>query len=372
MDGIERLDSRPYAIVEFPDGVQLVAAKWITGETGEMTCSWPNFTSNTRYDQAVKNLEKPNGDWKTYPVKNIVAYADSFEKGKEKLREAENFSDVNSGYDTEVQKRIRRQRASKKKLRMDNYFMGGSSSESNSSGDETSKNMPYTKVANIPVPPQPPVFFKSPNASTKVQKIYSPLSITMDSSQTSSEEQSKATEFEKYTRKSLSELRFKINSILETQKEILKELKAMPLGVPQSISSSNSEDDLINQEAFGKLPVKTKEELRDFEEHLQKRSFREFVVNELRKLGGHDLKSIILIMMPKILSNELAQEFSWIGGKGKTIFSTLQITKVILDTARLHQPAATDTDIAVPIKNWLRHAKERAERLKNNDNGSIQ
>lgn len=68
--------SKPYLVVEFPDGVQLVASNWMS-ENNEF-CHWPNFTSNIRYDNAVKNLEDVDLSWQKFPIRSIIAATGKF------------------------------------------------------------------------------------------------------------------------------------------------------------------------------------------------------------------------------------------------------------------------------------------------------
>lgn len=53
-------------------------------------------------------------------------------------------------------------------------------------------------------------------------------------------------------------------------------------------------------------------------------------VNELRKIGGRDLKSVTVNLVKRLFSNEMAQKFSWEGKKKKRRFCDLQLCKMIM------------------------------------------
>jgi hypothetical protein len=54
-----------------------------------------------------------------------------------------------------------------------------------------------------------------------------------------------------------------------------------------------------------------------------------FQVMELRKIGGRDTRSTVYRLLPRIMSDTLAMEFSWTGAKGKRMFRSLTLWKVI-------------------------------------------
>ncbi|EFN62560.1 hypothetical protein EAG_05780, partial [Camponotus floridanus] len=57
-----------YAIVEFEDGLQIVPYNWISNDFKKAV--WPNFTSNKRYDKAVKFMEEPE-TWLPHTIKKV-------------------------------------------------------------------------------------------------------------------------------------------------------------------------------------------------------------------------------------------------------------------------------------------------------------
>ena len=113
-------------------------------------------------------------------------------------------------------------------------------------------------------------------------------------------------------------------------KNVQRELNAMK----ESIATLNRKEDneldekenvLIN------LPLKTIDgDLRELEENLTNKEFRSQVIKELQQTGGKTIKNMSLQIMRKLFSDELAEQFSWVGGKKKEVFSDLRICKAIL------------------------------------------
>lgn len=57
-----------YAIVEFDDGLQVVPNNWLNKD---LKAIWPNFTSNKRYDKAVKLMQNPEPTWIAHTIRKI-------------------------------------------------------------------------------------------------------------------------------------------------------------------------------------------------------------------------------------------------------------------------------------------------------------
>lgn len=63
------MSQKLYLIVLFEDGLQIIPNSWLNKDVN--TAKWPNFTTNKRYDKAVKFMEKPQSTWLEHPVLKI-------------------------------------------------------------------------------------------------------------------------------------------------------------------------------------------------------------------------------------------------------------------------------------------------------------
>lgn len=52
-------------------------------------------------------------------------------------------------------------------------------------------------------------------------------------------------------------------------------------------------------------------------------------VKELKRFGGVDIKNCVFALLPKLLTDKLAAEFSWVGGKRKKKLRDLKLPTII-------------------------------------------
>ncbi|XP_036138301.1 uncharacterized protein LOC118644262 [Monomorium pharaonis] len=140
---------------------------------------------------------------------------------------------------------------------------------------------------------------------------------------------------------------------------------------------SQKEDNYSASDILNDFPIKDSEMLQKVEHRLKTdESYKNSVIKTLSLVGGNDLKSITINILTRTLTNSVATEYSWIGGKKKLIFSNLYLWKIILSVVRRHNPDAIESEISKHIKIWLAHATERLQReeRKNNslDLGSLE
>ncbi|XP_063244481.1 uncharacterized protein LOC134543808 [Bacillus rossius redtenbacheri] len=331
-----------YAIVEFNDGLQIIASKWLSED--RKFSYWPSFTSIQRYDRAVEKMEYPEDTWSRFPVLRIMATTNSFQKGKSKLKQAETMSDLNTDDIDEIRKR-RRENAQKRIC--------------SSSDDEGSA--PPAKISKLPPFPKQP--------SLQIQKIGELASTSgvqnngsiVESQSNGSLDPAYITEnsdkpFQNMMLRMLVDLKHKMNSVILSQQEILQKLQSVNTCEP--LTENETYETVIND-----FPLHTEEALQALEEKLKTEAkFKESMIKELSKFGGGDMKTIVRKLLELMLTNPLGDTYSYVGGKKKRVFASLQLCKVIQEVTRKHIKSCTDDDVAVCIKSWLRHTKDRVLR----------
>ncbi|XP_011859409.1 PREDICTED: uncharacterized protein LOC105556909 [Vollenhovia emeryi] len=119
-----------FYVVQFKDGLALVPNNWLQESVEKKhVCFYPNYDVKKRLNKAIRNKEMPDlknvkAGWAMYDVLRIFASADTFERGHEKLRMAENISDINTE-DEESIKQTRHDRATAKNFTSsDDEFSG--------------------------------------------------------------------------------------------------------------------------------------------------------------------------------------------------------------------------------------------------------
>lgn len=132
--------------------------------------------------------------------------------------------------------------------------------------------------------------------------------------------------FQRFVVRTLTNIKFDIKNLQREVNAIKKEsLAALNRKFEDGQLEEEKENVLIN------LPLKTIDsDLRELEENLINREFRSQAIKELQQTGGKTLKNMSIQLMRKLFSDSLADQFSWVGGKKKAIFSDLRICKVIL------------------------------------------
>lgn len=75
---------------------------------------WPNYTNNKRYDHAVKLMVEPESSWLEHPIKKIYGTYFNYAVARQKLKQAEELSDLTSNTEKEeFLKKSRKLRAAK-------------------------------------------------------------------------------------------------------------------------------------------------------------------------------------------------------------------------------------------------------------------
>lgn len=132
--------------------------------------------------------------------------------------------------------------------------------------------------------------------------------------------------FRKYVVSSFTELKFQLSSTAEKVDEIACQLSESNNPV-ENKSDDSSPNDFDLQRI---LPVKTLDALQEVEDKLTKTNYMKTMVSFLVQVGGKSLKDNVNSILIRTLSNEVAENFSWLGKKGKFIFGQLQLCSAIM------------------------------------------
>ncbi|XP_064469694.1 uncharacterized protein LOC135384422 [Ornithodoros turicata] len=107
-------------------------------------------------------------------------------------------------------------------------------------------------------------------------------------------------------------------------------------------------------------PFSTPEGLEEFCATLE-RPQKARLARELSTLGGGTVGQATRNMLSYLMTDDVANQYSWFGQKGKKKFAALNFTRVILDALRMNKAftSASMSEVESAVKSWLRHAKER-------------
>ncbi|XP_015589343.1 uncharacterized protein LOC107264982 [Cephus cinctus] len=101
-----------YTIVEFTDGIEMVPTIWLSDD--KKSCIWPPTKDQIRINKTIANLEvsRNEDEWPVCEILKIFGTAQSYKTGKEKLKMAEQISDIDSASGTEYADCLRKSRHS--------------------------------------------------------------------------------------------------------------------------------------------------------------------------------------------------------------------------------------------------------------------
>ncbi|XP_011858100.1 PREDICTED: uncharacterized protein LOC105555682 isoform X3 [Vollenhovia emeryi] len=119
-----------------------------------------------------------------------------------------------------------------------------------------------------------------------------------------------------------------------------------------------------NDESDIHFPISTLTELISFEDQLQNTKFKDKVLNIFKFVGGVNAHAMIRNIMKMVMTDTLAQNFSWTGRKNKRSFKDLSLSKMIIQAVCVKQKELTENDIAEYTSKWLSQATVRVQRDK--------
>ncbi|KAK7139334.1 hypothetical protein R3I93_016467 [Phoxinus phoxinus] len=158
-------------------------------------------------------------------------------------------------------------------------------------------------------------------------------------------------------KKDLLQMLREIKSTVQENSSMLKKLlKDNTVSEAPSSSSVSTED----VKASLNLPLRTVEDVVRTEMELNSATTRQKYVQYLSRLGGFGPKDVIKNIMQRVLTDDLAMEFSWLGRGNKKPFSKLILTDVIRDAAS--KQSVMRADCETEIKTYLWYTIDRIGR----------
>jgi len=125
--------------------------------------------------------------------------------------------------------------------------------------------------------------------------------------------------------------------------------------------NGNKQQDVRSIYSVFDLPLKTVEEMEgEVEQFLQIPDNFERSITEACIIGGTSCYNFIKRNLSRLMNNELAQKYSWLGAKLKRKFCNLRIADMLITAGSAHSHLTyTKLELEKAIQKWLRRAKER-------------
>ncbi|KAK4882291.1 hypothetical protein RN001_005610 [Aquatica leii] len=111
------------------------------------------------------------------------------------------------------------------------------------------------------------------------------------------------------------------------------------------------------------LPLKCIDELLTFEEMIKTDpDVKSQLRTKLSFVGGSDFKNLIRRCLPKLLTDELAQQCSWTGQKNNFQVGNFCMMKIFTEAVSENFPFSKQREFELVVMEWLRFATQRLKR----------
>ncbi|XP_018399131.1 PREDICTED: uncharacterized protein LOC108776889 isoform X2 [Cyphomyrmex costatus] len=382
-----------FYIIEFDDGIALVPNNWLRLSLSEdfYVCFYPNYDSKKKLNKAIQTREEPDlknvqAGWAMYDILHIIASADTFERGQEKLKMAENISDVNTDNE-EKMKQTRHDRAVVKNFTSDDSSSSSTNMDSvllqlpdpnEFCGSHYSSNKILATYENAIISPEDENIMilnmerKKPKI-VKQEKVKVSICKKMENNQDIDENNDP--NVTNNNDDSIDWNNKKENQSGETMlKEILKKVNRILVEITyieRRLSRLENKTDIANNEAIANIAVEevfvfdtisSVEQLHLLEENLKKEDFF-MKMNFLKLKGGINLQDRIKNCFKTLIKDEILMLYSWKGARGKNAFRNFKIVSLIIAVIRLHDTTSTEEEISKLMINWIVQAPSRVKRI---------
>ncbi|XP_054261016.1 uncharacterized protein LOC128985496 isoform X1 [Macrosteles quadrilineatus] len=341
----------PWAVVEFltSEEVEAVPRNWIIKHEDNLMCLWPPPKVHKLTDLIAREVDISELDGTTkYSIRILGENYETFAQARQKCIKAQKESELDSCGESEAERATRKRFAK-------TLFSPSNSPKKRKISDFSKLDSP-----NGPLLP-PPTFVPNRNNSeihhNGCSSSPKPTTHKEETSQVKRTHKLSSLD-EEWKRKISNELAY-LKLKLDAIYEVVVTLQA---------SQSKTSDDIFEESEAASQnidiicnPIENESHLENFEKKLQEKKTYDFVVKDLSRLGGTTTKEVTKRILRKLLSDKLAQHYSFHGFKKKKVFGTLKMKNVIFDAVR-KTPSTTqssDAEIEGVVKDWLRQAKFR-------------
>ncbi|XP_042143716.1 uncharacterized protein LOC115332546 isoform X4 [Ixodes scapularis] len=375
-----------YAIVEFrlTQEVEIVPYTWVTGNN----CLWPKVST----DKAVKLVRKggpPGPGFSEFEV-TVKGLFNSYEEGRSKLERSRFTSDLSDEEIRPKRRRFRPTRWSESDSSSDEFpeapmplcarqnspssqrLESQSASPARSIHSEMSQaalmrgasgssQSSSTSINTLAPSPQDKDASGFSTASQTLTRMSAPsrLDQALQAMQHMTPSTSASTCADlRATARILSAAEFQrrvLNgmSVMRSQQTEIMDMISTLLRARESFVVEPSQPILVD-------PLDTPEAIEVFDGALTDATSEALVV-ELTSLGDLSIKTTVRSMLAHLISDEAAAKFSMDGRKGKKVFRSLKLYKLIFAAIKRtkHCKESTKKEVETEVKEWLRRAKER-------------
>lgn len=342
-----------FAVVEFCDtqgrGLAVINSQWLTPRKHEVY--WPPIKDSVQFNKAVRSLNQciDVDTWIPYKLSKIFYTTDDYDKARQKLKQAELTSDLNT--DTDESKNRKRLRPKK--------LLDSSSDEEEVSKFQRPPKVKLNALEN------------SDNIQTdfisrkKQSHPIVPEKIALTPGCSTLNNHSKLNSKENVT--PTVRCSTPVSSLVGQQvlPQILEKLVRIEVQNEQILNILNKGDINARNNISThlpplpvNLPLQSIEDIQQLEEFLVNKEQFNLLQSYLASMGGNNITTRTNRILRNLLTDNIASSYSFFGRK-KQDFHSLRLTNLIISSVKLGIPQSTDQEVEDVIKSWLKHAPER-------------
>ncbi|XP_071580299.1 uncharacterized protein [Temnothorax nylanderi] len=157
----------------------------------------------------------------------------------------------------------------------------------------------------------------------------------------------------------VEDLKTSMNGLTSLIREVIKRLDNLEKN-SESLKVQSVLDECNTLEVF---PIETAASLKEVESMIENNSaFKKNLITSLTQVTSADIKKTIRNILHYLITDEMAQKYSWLGQRHKAAFQNLQISKILTLVVQMRHQDITCEQISSVAAEWLKHAKQRAQR----------
>ncbi|XP_071632576.1 uncharacterized protein [Temnothorax longispinosus] len=159
--------------------------------------------------------------------------------------------------------------------------------------------------------------------------------------------------------KKVDDLKTSMNGLTSLIREVIERLDKLEKN-SESLKVQSVLDECNTLEVF---PIETAASLKEVESMIENNSaFKKNLITSLTQVTSADIKKTIRNILHYLITDEMAQKYSWLGQRHKAAYQNLQISKILTLVVQMRHQDITCEQISSVAAEWLKHAKQRAQR----------
>ncbi|XP_040064220.1 uncharacterized protein LOC115329471 [Ixodes scapularis] len=354
---------------DYDDQVAVVPRSWYK----DGYVAWPPEKNPRKLQQMVQNVHQPPDSWERLKC-TAMDWFESYEKARRKLPRAEDTSDLQSDVERRRKKPMRWETDETDE---DDVLVGFCASTSKAHGYLQPRKEPLPPAvesddewdevgaSSFEPPPTPPVVINEPpqvqqdHSSQKTHKENFRVGVKGHNVKRRHPYGEKHQSYHAADNQGMQKELFRLLHMVKAkQEEQSQQLDFIVAKLSQNAQYVEDSSDDIILDTFNMV-----EDFLSFDNSLESEEMKKKLKMHWKGCDGKSIYDALQRVLHKLMSDEVAVEFSFQGGKGKRKFCNLRSWTVLLECLLANKGlGATEYKVEKALKSWLAHAKERMEK----------